>query len=72
MLKPFLTVFQMLVQLLRQNGACQVTIAAPQGLKMDLAKSLDIADCYLELSRENPEEQLAQLKTGNPHGFDIG
>lgn len=62
----------MLAQLLRQNGGCQVTIAAPKGLKMDLAKSLDAADTYVELSRENPEAQFDQLKKENPYGFDIG
>ncbi|KAG6040840.1 hypothetical protein E4U41_006882 [Claviceps citrina] len=35
---------QMLAQLLRQNGGCQVTVLAPKGLNMDLAKSLDAAD----------------------------
>lgn len=62
----------MLAQLLRQNGGCQVTIAAPKGLKMDLAKDLDAADTYIELSRDNPEAQFEQLKKDNPYGFDIG
>jgi len=61
----------MLAQLLRHNGGCQVTIAAPQGLKMTLAKNLDAADTYIELSRSNPEEQFAQIKKDNPYGFDI-
>ncbi|KFA78356.1 hypothetical protein S40288_05008 [Stachybotrys chartarum IBT 40288] len=61
----------MLAQLLRQNGGCQVTIAAPQGLKMDLAKSLEAADHYIELSRSNPDEQFSTLKADNPYGFDI-
>ncbi|OAQ80094.1 L-threonine 3-dehydrogenase [Purpureocillium lilacinum] len=64
--------FGMLAQLLRQNGGCQVTIAAPQGLKMELAKSLDAADTYIELSRENPSAQFDKLKADNPYGFDIG
>lgn len=63
---------KMLAQLLRQNGGCQVTIAAPKGLKMELAKSLDAADTYIELSRESPDAQFAQLKKDNPYGFDIG
>lgn len=63
---------KMMAQLMRQNGACQVTIAVPKGLKMDLAKSLEAADTFVELSRENPEEQFAQLKKDNPYGFDIG
>ncbi|RDA94263.1 hypothetical protein CP533_0612 [Ophiocordyceps camponoti-saundersi (nom. inval.)] len=61
----------MLAQLLRQNGCCQVTIAAPRGPKMELAKSLDAADTYVELSRENPEPQFAKIKEDNPYGFDI-
>jgi D-arabinitol dehydrogenase (NADP+) len=62
----------MLAQLLRQNGGCRVTVAAPSGLKMDLAKSLEVADTYVELSRSDPGEQFAQIKKDNPDGFDIG
>ncbi|PNY28499.1 D-arabinitol dehydrogenase 1 [Tolypocladium capitatum] len=62
---------KMLAQLLRQNGGCQVTVAAPKGLKMELAKSLDAADTYIELSRESPEAQFEQLKKDNPYGFDV-
>ncbi len=62
----------MLAQLLRQNGCSQVTIAAPEGLKMNLAKSLDAADTYVELSRKDNKPQLDKLKADNPHGFDIG
>lgn len=62
----------MLAQLLRQNGGCEVTIAAPAGLKMDLAKNLEAADVFIELSRSDPEEQFAELKKANPYGFDIG
>ncbi|KAM5384286.1 hypothetical protein ACJZ2D_001591 [Fusarium nematophilum] len=61
----------MLAQLLRQNGGCKVTVAAPGGLKMELAKSLEAADEYIELSRSNPDEQFSQLKKDNPYGFDI-
>lgn len=43
-----------LAQLLRHNGGSHVVIAAPEGLKMDLAKKLDAADEYIELSRINP------------------
>lgn len=62
----------MLAQLLRQNGGCRVTIAAPGGLKMDLAKSLDAADEYIELSRSEPGPQFEALKKDNPYGFDVG
>jgi len=60
-----------LAQLLRHNGGAHVVLAAPGGLKMDLAKNLDAADVYVELSRENPEAQFEQLKKENPYGFDI-
>ncbi|KAF8454518.1 chaperonin 10-like protein [Terfezia claveryi] len=60
-----------LAQLLRQNGASHVVIAAPGGLKMDLAKKLDAADEYVELSRTNPQAQFSKLKADNPYGFDI-
>merc|ERR1711939_1236633 len=39
--------------------------------KMNLAKSLDAADEYVELSRKNPEAQFEKLKAENPYGFDI-
>lgn len=61
----------MLAQLLRQNGGCNVTIAAPGGLKMDLARSLDAADHYVELSRTDPSAQFDELKTQNKYGFDV-
>lgn len=60
-----------LAQLLRHNGGCSVTIAAPEGLKMELAKKLDAADHYVELSRSNPEVQFEKLKKDHPYGFDI-
>ena len=61
----------MLAQLLRQNGCSHLTLAAPPGLKMDLAKQLGAADTYVELSRTDAAAQFAQLKRDNPHGFDI-
>ena len=60
-----------LAQLLRQNGASNLVIAAPEGLKMNLAKELNAADEYISLSRVNPGPQLEAIKTANPHGFDI-
>lgn len=60
-----------LAQLLRHNGGSHVVIAAPEGLKMDLAKSLDAADEYIPLSRTNPEVQFEALKKDHPYGFDI-
>ncbi|KAI9799285.1 MAG: hypothetical protein M1833_004163 [Piccolia ochrophora] len=60
-----------LAQLLRQNGGCHVVIAAPQGLKIDLARNLNAGDVYVELSRSDPGPQYQKIKDENPHGFDI-
>ncbi|PGH03109.1 chlorophyll synthesis pathway protein BchC [Blastomyces parvus] len=60
-----------LAQLLKLNGGCKVVIAAPEGLKMNLAKSLNAGDEYIELSRKDPSAQFAKLKADNPYGFDI-
>jgi hypothetical protein len=36
-----------LAQMLRQNGGCKVVVAAPQGIKMDLARKLGAGDvCF--------------------------
>jgi D-arabinitol dehydrogenase (NADP+) len=61
----------MLAQLLRQNGCSHITLAAPGGPKMDIARQLSVADSYIELSRTDPAPQYAQLKHDNTHGFDI-
>jgi D-arabinitol dehydrogenase (NADP+) len=60
-----------LSQMLRQNGGCHVVVAAPAGLKMELAKKLGAGDEYVELSRTDPEVQFQKLKSENPYGFDI-
>ncbi len=54
------------------NGVSQLTIAAPEGQKMELARSLDAADHYVPLSRANATPQWEQIKKDNPYGFDIG
>ncbi|GAB1204055.1 hypothetical protein APSETT445_002704 [Aspergillus pseudonomiae] len=60
-----------LAQLLRQCGGCRVVVAAPEGLKLDLAKSLEAGDEYVALSRQDPSAQFEKLKKENPYGFDI-
>ncbi|KAA6414483.1 MAG: chlorophyll synthesis pathway [Lasallia pustulata] len=60
-----------LAQLLRMNGGCHVVVAAPEGLKMELAKKLGAGDVYVELSRKDPSGQFEKLKSENPYGFDI-
>lgn len=63
----------MLAQLLRENGGCHTVIAAPGGLKMGVAKSLDAADEYVELPREAQAAAatMEKLQMENPYGFDI-
>jgi len=60
-----------LAQLLKLNGGAHVTIAAPEGLKIDLAKSLEAGDTYVGLSRKDSGPQFEKLKKDNPYGFDI-
>lgn len=48
-----------------------MVVAAPEGLKMDLAKSLGAGDEYVALSRQDPSAQFEKLKAENPYGFDI-
>ncbi|KAL2868843.1 zinc-dependent alcohol dehydrogenase family protein [Aspergillus lucknowensis] len=60
-----------LAQLLRLNGGCHVVVCAPEGLKMELAKSLGAGDEYIGLSRQDPSGQFNKLKADNPYGFDI-
>ncbi|KAL3450524.1 chaperonin 10-like protein [Aspergillus insuetus] len=60
-----------LAQLLRMNGASRLVLAAPPGLKLDLARQLDVADEYIPLSRTNMAESLEPLSKASPQGFDI-
>ncbi|KAK2461014.1 hypothetical protein APHAL10511_006955 [Amanita phalloides] len=60
-----------LAQLLKLNGASRVVIAANKGIKMDIAKQLEAGDQYIELDRQKPEAQWAELKQDNPYGFDV-
>ena len=60
-----------LAQLLKLNGAYRVVIAANKGIKMDIAKSINAADEYVELDRANPDAQWKKLKDDNPYGFDV-
>jgi D-arabinitol dehydrogenase (NADP+) len=60
-----------LAQLLKQNAASRVVLAAPPGIKLELAKTLDAADEYVALDRNEPEAQWERLKRENPYGFDV-
>ncbi|KAI0202998.1 GroES-like protein [Astrocystis sublimbata] len=61
----------MMAQFLKQNGVSRLTIAAPGGPKMELAKSLEAADYYVPLDRSDATPQWEQIKKDNPYGFDI-
>ncbi|RWA11009.1 hypothetical protein EKO27_g4092 [Xylaria grammica] len=61
----------MMAQFLKHSGVSRLTIAAPEGPKMELAKSLDAADYYVPLDRSNAAPQWEQIKKDNPYGFDI-
>lgn len=58
-------------QLLKINGSAHVVIASNAGRKMDLARSLKVADEYVEFDRIDPSSQWADLKRRHPHGFDV-
>lgn len=60
-----------LSQLLKNNGAHRVVLAANKGIKMDIAKSLNAADEYVELDRQDPKAQWDKLRSDNPYGFDV-
>ncbi|RDX45159.1 NADP+-dependent D-mannitol dehydrogenase [Lentinus brumalis] len=60
-----------IAQLLKLNGASRVVVAANKGTKTQVARSLDAADEYVELDRENPQPQWDTLKADNPYGFDV-
>lgn len=62
----------LLAQLLRQNGAAKLTLAANAGMKMDIARQCDAADVYVDLPRDKQEAKGAwdKLLADNAGGFD--
>ena len=60
-----------LAQLLKLNGAAHMVLAANAGPKMELAKKLACADEYVDLDREHPQAQWAELKEKYTYGFDV-
>ncbi|KZP25760.1 GroES-like protein [Athelia psychrophila] len=60
-----------LAQLLKLNGASRVVIAANKGIKTQIAQDINAGDEYVELDRDNPQEQWAKLKADNQYGFDV-
>lgn len=63
----------MMAQFLKRSGVSQLTIAALEGSRMDLAKKLDVADFYVSLSRDDmiAMPQWAQILKDHPRGFDV-
>lgn len=60
-----------LAQLLKLNGASRVVLAANKGIKTNVARQIDAGDEYVELDRENPDEQWEKLRKDNLRGFDV-
>jgi D-arabinitol dehydrogenase (NADP+) len=58
-----------LAQLLKRNGAAQLTVAAPAGPKLDLAARL-AADDVIAIDRTNPAHHREQIQAAHPRGFD--
>ncbi|KAF9016763.1 NADP+-dependent D-mannitol dehydrogenase [Hymenopellis radicata] len=59
-----------LAQLLKLNGAATVVLAANKGVKMEVAREVGAATKYVDLDRNDPAPQWAQLKEEHPYGFD--
>lgn len=60
----------LLSQLLKQNGASTLVLAANAGMKMDIARKVDAADVYIDLDRKDAKKQWDQIKVDYPYGFD--
>ncbi|KAK3635918.1 hypothetical protein LTR56_014456 [Elasticomyces elasticus] len=61
----------LLAQLLKLNGTANLTIASKAGPKLDLAKSLNLADSFVTISEANAKGDMDALRQAHPHGFDI-
>jgi D-arabinitol dehydrogenase (NADP+) len=60
----------MLAQLLAANGAARVTVAAPTGFKLEVARELG-ADETVRIPRDDAEEVSRRLRAVAPDGFDV-
>lgn len=60
-----------LAQLLRLNGGAHVVVASNAGSKMDMARSLNVADEYIDFDRVDPSLQWSEIKEKHPYGFDV-
>ncbi|KAK4957519.1 hypothetical protein LTR10_005484 [Elasticomyces elasticus] len=61
----------LLAQLLKLNGTANLTIASKAGPKLDLARSLNLADSFVTISDANAKDDMDALRQAHPHGFDI-
>jgi D-arabinitol dehydrogenase (NADP+) len=59
----------LLAQLLKQNGAVNLVVAAPPGFKLDLAKHL-AADEVIPIDKKNYAKHRATIKARYPNGFN--
>lgn len=59
----------LLAQLLKINGAANLVVAAPAGLKLDLVARL-AADQVIPIIRDDPAHHRRQITAAFPHGFD--
>ncbi|KAK3624053.1 hypothetical protein LTR56_021248 [Elasticomyces elasticus] len=61
----------LLAQLLKLNGTANLTIASKAGPKLDLARSLNLADSFVTISDADAKDDMDALRQAHPHGFDI-
>jgi len=59
-----------LAQLLLHGGAARLTVAAPPGPKLELARRYG-ADRAIAMDRADPKACLGALRTGVPEGYDV-
>lgn len=59
-----------LAQLLKQNGAVQLVVAAPPGKKLDLALELG-ADEVIAIDKRDASKHAAAIRALKPDGFDV-
>ncbi|KAL0581506.1 hypothetical protein V5O48_000564 [Marasmius crinis-equi] len=59
----------LLSQILKCTGVKRVVLASNKGIKMDIAKQVGAAHEYVEIDRQNPEEDWKKLGLENSGGF---
>ncbi|KAF4555900.1 Alcohol dehydrogenase GroES-like domain-containing protein 9 [Elsinoe fawcettii] len=61
----------LLAQLMRMNGVAHLTIASKPGPKLDMARKMSVADAFVEIPNNSPQQTMSDLLSANPHGFDV-